>query len=560
MKLQLGIKSDPIEYRYTFPWLFRIMADEGITSLQLGSFFEVYQLPDSYFINLKKEADSFGITIDSLFTAHRELGGFFQEDPAWADVARKNFERFIEIGALLGAKSVGSNPGAVMRDQMGLKAQGTACYIKHMKELMHFAHEKGIEWLTIEPMSCLAEPPTLPDEMASMGADLMGYHLEHPESTAKVGYCTDIAHGYLNADESECINHIDLFKASMPWLYEIHLKNTDNRFNSTFGFEPANVEKGIVDVAHFRQMLLENADQIPVETMGCYLEIGGPKTGRDYSDGHLEAQLRESMQYLKKHFLGDEAPSAEMAERVPTTQVPAEDKVLIAPSMMCVDALNFESDLRRVEALGVDMLHMDIMDGHFVPNMPMGLAMVTELTKKTHLPIDVHLMVEDNDFFISELAPFDVYQISIHAESSCHLDRSLESIRANGAKAGIAINPATPLETLDYVLERIDYVLLMTVNPGFAGQKLTPASIRKIQDCRDYLDSRGYSDIPIQVDGNVSFVNIPGMVAAGANNLVAGTSSIFNSAGSWPENLQKLQSCIAEGETAAQANTQATPA
>ena len=116
------------------------------------------------------------------------------------------------------------------------------------------------------------------------------------------------------------------------------------------------------------------------------------------------------------------------------------------------------------------------------------------------------------------------------------------------------------METLDYVLERIDYVLLMTVNPGFAGQKLTPASIRKIQDCRDYLDSRGYSDIPIQVDGNVSFVNIPGMVAAGANNLVAGTSSIFNSAGSWPENLQKLQSCIAEGETAAQANTQATPA
>jgi len=551
MKLQLGIKSDPIEYRYTFPWLFRIMADEGITSLQLGSFFEVYQLPDRYFLNLKREADHYGITIDSLFTAHRELGGFFQEDPVWAEVARKNFERFIEIGALLGAKSVGSNPGAVMRDQMGLKAQGTACYIKHMKELMHFAHEKGIGWLTIEPMSCLAEPPTLPDEMAAMGAELAAYHSENPEATSRIGYCTDIAHGYLNADESECINHIDLFKASLPWLYEIHLKNTDERFNSTFGFEPANVAKGIVDVAHFRQMLLENADQIPVETMGCYLEIGGPKTGRDYSDGQLEAQLRESIQYLKKNFMEESEPKKPMAA-VPETVVPSEDKVLIAPSMMCVDMLNFESDLRRVESLGVDMLHMDIMDGRFVPNMPMGLGVIAELSKKTHLPIDVHLMVEDNDFFIRELAPHQIHQISIHAESSRHLDRSLESIRANGAKAGIAINPATGLEILDYALERIDYVLLMTVNPGFAGQKLTPASIRKINDCRRYLDARGFGHLPIQVDGNVSFANIPGMVAAGANNLVAGTSSIFNREESWAENLKKLRSCIDEGKTLAE--------
>lgn len=556
MNLKLGVKSDPIEYRYTFTWLFRIMADEGVTSLQLGSYFELYQLPDSYFLNLKREADNFGIAIDSLFTAHRELGGFFQEDPAWAQVARRNFERFIEIGGLLGAASVGSNPGAVMRDQMGLKPQGLRCYLQHMKELMHYAHARGVEWLTIEPMSCLAEPPTLPEEMASIGQELTAYHAANEDCTAKVGFCTDIAHGYLNADESERVSHIDLFKASLPWLYEIHLKNTDERFHSTFGFEAANLEKGIVDVAHFRELMLENADKIPVDTVGCYLEIGGPKTGRDYTDGQLEKQLRESLVYLKRTLLQAVEPDAKTAARVPGTVLSAKERVLISPSMMCVDALNFESALRRVEALGVDMLHMDVMDGRFVPNMPMGLAVIALLSKKTHLPIDVHLMVEDNDFFIRELAPFNVHQISIHFESSRHLDRSLESIRNNGAKAGLAINPATSLEALDYALERIDYVLLMTVNPGFAGQKLTPASIRKIQDCRRYLDARGYAHLPIQVDGNVSFTNIPNMVAAGADNLVAGTSSIFNTTGSWPDNLRKLRSCIEQGRLIQQSKTQ----
>lgn len=555
MQLRLGVKSDPIEYRYSFPWLFRIMADEGVTSLQLGSFFEVYQLPDRYFIDLKREADDHGITIDSLFTAHRELGGFFQEDPVWAEVARRNYERFIEIGALLGAESVGSNPGAVMRDRMGFKTEGTARYIGHMKELMHFAHAKGVLWLTVEPMSCLAEPPTLPEEIVTMAEELSAYHQANPDITARVGYCTDIAHGYLNVDESVCVSPEDLFKATLPWLYEIHLKNTDSRFNSTFGFQPANVQAGIIDVARFRDIILENAAVLPVETLGCYLEIGGPKTGRDYSDGQLEEQLRESLQYLNQHFLGESKLSPDIVARVQVTTTPSEDKVLIAPSMMCVDPLNFESALRRVEALGVDMLHMDIMDGRFVPNMPMGLAVVTALAERTHLPIDVHLMVDDNDFFIRELAGKGIHQISIHAESSRHLDRSLESIRAGGALAGLAINPATPLETLDYALERIDYVLLMTVNPGFAGQKLTPASIRKIRDCRSYLDARSHGHLPIQVDGNVSFANIPSMVAAGANNLVAGTSSLFSKEASWPENLKKLRACIAEGTSLSQAET-----
>jgi ribulose-phosphate 3-epimerase len=187
------------------------------------------------------------------------------------------------------------------------------------------------------------------------------------------------------------------------------------------------------------------------------------------------------------------------------------------------------------------------MDGRFVPNLPLGLGVLEGLVRKTHLPVDVHLMVEDNDFFVSLLEKFQVRQISVHAEPCRHLDRTLTRIREIGARAGVALNPATPLANLEFILDRIDYVLLMTVNPGFAGQKLTPASIRKISECRRYLDARGCEHIPIQVDGNVSFENIPAMVAAGAQCLVAGTSSIFHSAASWSENMRRVREAINQG-------------
>jgi ribulose-phosphate 3-epimerase len=548
MKLYLGIKSDPIEYRFSFSWLFRLMAEEGVSSLQLGSFFEAYHLSDEYFKKLRKQAEDFGVQIESLFTTHRELGGFFREDPEWAAVARRNYERLIEIGAILGARSVGSNPGAVPRDLMGLKVDGINRYLMHMKELMVFAKARGIDWLTVEPMSCLAEPPTLPNEIREMGKALADYHQMNPKMTARVGFCADIAHGYIDQVGKQKFSPVELFEATLPYLYEVHLKNTDSQFNSTFGFQPADLKKGIVDVAAFRDMLHARADEIPVNQLTGYLEVGGPKLGRDYTDFQLDEQLRNSLKYLKEVFLAlpaDTIQAEPLVGRILTPEISS--PIQIASSMMCVDPLNFETAVRRVEALGVDLLHLDVMDGRFVPNMPLGLGILESLFKRTHLPLDVHLMVEDNDFFIERLKNSRVQQISVHVESCSQLDRTLVQIRKMEAKAGVALNPATPLHQLDFILERIDYVLLMTVNPGFAGQKLTPGSIRKIADCREYLDARGYEKVPIQVDGNVSFENIPDMVAAGAQCLVAGTSSIFHSGDSWPNNLRQIHEAIDNG-------------
>jgi ribulose-phosphate 3-epimerase len=152
MNFLLGVKSDPIEYRYSYEWLFALMRDHGICRLQLGSFFEMYSLPDSYFYDLRALAERYNIRIKSVFTAHRELGGFFSGDARLSAVARENYERLIEVAALLGAEYAGSNPGAVYRDRMKSKERGIACYLSNMKELTHKAKELGLIGLSIEPM------------------------------------------------------------------------------------------------------------------------------------------------------------------------------------------------------------------------------------------------------------------------------------------------------------------------------------------------------------------------------------------------------------------------
>lgn len=304
LKIELGVKSDPIEYRYSFEWLFRVMAEEGVRNLQAGSFFELYQLPNEYFLELRRNAAAHGVAITSMFTAHRELGGFYRVDPRWEQVARRNYERFIEVGGLLGARSVGSNPGATLRDAMQDKDAGTACYLRNMKELMAYAPRHGVECLTVEPMSCLAEPPTLPEEMAAYIEPLRAHRETHPDS-ARPGLCADTSHGYADAEGVVRYTHMELLEASLPYVTELHVKNTDEMFDSTFGFTPEERGRGIVDLAAVRALLEENANRLPQREIIAYLEIGGPKLGRDYSDPLLERHLRESLRHMAETLKTD---------------------------------------------------------------------------------------------------------------------------------------------------------------------------------------------------------------------------------------------------------------
>ena len=563
LKLELGVKTDPVQYRFSYQWLFRLMADEGVRYAQIGTFFEIYQLPDEYFVQLRNQACDLGIEIRSLFTAHRELGGFFIDQPGWETVARRNYERLIEVGSLLGAKSVGSNPGAVYRDRMGTKPRGVDCYLRHMKELMGYAHQRGIQWLTVEPMSCLAEPPTLPDEIRRMADELADHHRRNPDSTARVGYCGDVSHGYVDSESNLRHDHLELLEETLPHLVEIHLKNTDSLYSSTFGFGPEEREAGIVDVEPIRRLLHARGDVIPVDPLIGYLEIGGPKLGRDYSDRELDEQLRASLAHLKEAWRADADGTTEQGQagRVRVESVatrsaaksatrlvkgPCVPTIRVSPSVMCADLCHLEEGIRQLEAAGADMLHVDMADGHFVPNLLLGMDVVRALRTKTPLPLDVHLMVQRPDDYLGALGEIGVEMVAVHAEACPHLDRTLTEIRQRGMQAGVAINPATPLAAIDYVRERLDYVLLMTVNPGFAGQKLVASGIRKIADCRRWL-SEHEGDVTIMVDGNVSFENIPRMVAAGADILVAGTSSWYHSARPLGDNVEKTAEAIADG-------------
>ena len=302
LKLLVGVKTDPIECRFSYKWLFQLMADEGVHHAQLGTFVEVYHLPDESFIELRRQAEDCGVAISSVFTTHRDMGGFFRNDSNWEAVARRNFERLIEVGALLGASSVGANPGAVLRDRLDGKPAAIACYLRNMTDLMHHAKVCGVSCLTIEPMSCLAEPPTLPGEIRDMCEELLAYHRRRPETTSTVGCCADVSHGYADRDGVVRFTNMELLASALPYTTELHLKNTDAAFSDTFGFTPAERETGIVDIAAVRDLLVAEVDVLPATELVGYLEIGGPKLGRDYSDHQLEDQLRMSLRHLKETF------------------------------------------------------------------------------------------------------------------------------------------------------------------------------------------------------------------------------------------------------------------
>lgn len=216
----------------------------------------------------------------------------------------------------------------------------------------------------------------------------------------------------------------------------------------------------------------------------------------------------------------------------------------LAPSMMCADIFKLEKTIAVFEEKGVEYLHIDIMDGHFVPNYMLGTDYCRRLKARTSIPLDIHLMVERPEEKIGWFPIGEGDLVSVHCESTPHLQLALAKIRAAGGKAMAAINPGTPLNVLDYVLPDLDGVLLMTVNPGFAGQKYVPATIQKITDLRRYLDGHGCEHVMIEVDGNVNYPNAPMMRRAGGDIFVVGTSSIFNPAEDLATGVDKMYGLI----------------
>src|SRR5277367_4571749 len=199
----------------------------------------------------------------------------------------------------------------------------------------------------------------------------------------------------------------------------------------------------------------------------------------------------------------------------------------IVPSILSADFANLGEEIARVEGAGVSMLHVDIMDGHFVPNFTIGPPVVEAIRKHSKLLFDHHLMVEDPDRYAPEFIRVGAKLVSVHAEVCRNLDRTLHMIQEEGARAGVVLNPATPIEMIDNVLDFVDYVLVMSVNPGFGGQEFIPNSLNKIRRLDRIRQDRGLS-FAIEIDGGVSTKNVVEIVRAGCDWIVAG-SSIFHS-------------------------------
>lgn len=198
----------------------------------------------------------------------------------------------------------------------------------------------------------------------------------------------------------------------------------------------------------------------------------------------------------------------------------------LLPSVLSADFANLERDLACIKEAGVTQVHVDVMDGNFVPSISLGFPVIRSMRKVSDLFFDVHLMVEEPGRYLEETKAAGADRIGVHAEACCHLHRTLQQIKALGCESCVVLNPATPLNVLDYVLEDVDVVLLMTVNPGFGGQAYIPAMTEKIRQLCRLIDARGL-DVKIEIDGGVKLSNVKELIEAGAEYLVAG-SSVFN--------------------------------
>ncbi|MDH3808640.1 MAG: ribulose-phosphate 3-epimerase [Desulfuromonadales bacterium] len=200
--------------------------------------------------------------------------------------------------------------------------------------------------------------------------------------------------------------------------------------------------------------------------------------------------------------------------------------IKISPSILSADFSRLGEDVQAVDRAGADYIHIDVMDGHFVPNITIGPLVVEALRKVTAKPLDVHLMIENPDLYIADFARAGADIITVHQEAVPHLHRTVQLIKSLSKKAGVSLNPATPVETLDIILDELDLVLIMSVNPGFGGQSFIPSALDKIRALRQRITERGLST-ELEVDGGVKIDNIREVVAAGADVLVAG-SAVFN--------------------------------
>ena len=214
--------------------------------------------------------------------------------------------------------------------------------------------------------------------------------------------------------------------------------------------------------------------------------------------------------------------------------------VRIAPSILSADFAQLGDAVRAVAAAGADWIHIDVMDGHFVPNLTIGPAVIKALRPYSRLPFDVHLMIQPVDPYIRAFRDAGADVLTVHAEAGPHLHRTLQAIRESGARAGVSLNPATPPEAIDYVLDCIDLVLVMSVNPGFGGQSFIASQLRKIAAVRRRIDASGRA-IDLQVDGGVTQETARAVCAAGADVLVAGTAVFRDGRAGYARNIRRLR-------------------